>query len=139
MRPGEGLTAARQAEVLEHALSDELADLIADKLGQPTVDPHGDPIPSAAFELQEPATHSLEELDVGAKGIFVRVSDSNPQMLRYLGERGIAPGRHVEVVERQPFGGPLFIRIGDHVHPVGGELARGMRVDTTPPPSDPTA
>lgn len=125
-----------EAEVLEHALSDELADLIADKLGQPTVDPHGDPIPSAAFELQEPATRSLQELEVGARGVFVRVSDSNPQMLRYLSEQGIAPGHRVEVVERQPFGGPLFIRIGAHVHPVGGELARAMRVDTTPASRD---
>jgi DtxR family Mn-dependent transcriptional regulator len=49
-------------------------------------------------------------------------------MLRYLGERGIAPGDRLEVVERQPFGGPVFARFGDVVHPFGGALARAMRV-----------
>jgi DtxR family Mn-dependent transcriptional regulator len=50
-------------------------------------------------------------------------------MLRYLAERGIAPGDAFEVVERQPFGGPLFVRFDDTVHPLGGELARAMRVE----------
>jgi DtxR family Mn-dependent transcriptional regulator len=50
-------------------------------------------------------------------------------MLRYLADRGIAPGAKLEVVERQPFGGPLFVRIGARVHPLGGELARAMRVE----------
>jgi DtxR family Mn-dependent transcriptional regulator len=49
-------------------------------------------------------------------------------MLRYLAARGIAPGDALEVVERQPFGGPLFVRFGDRVHPLGGDLARAMRV-----------
>ena len=49
-------------------------------------------------------------------------------MLRYLGERGVTPGADLEVVERQPFGGPLFVRFGDDVHPLGGDLARAMRV-----------
>ena len=50
-------------------------------------------------------------------------------MLRYLADRGIAPGDELEVVERQPFGGPLFVRFGDDVHALGGELARAMRVE----------
>jgi DtxR family Mn-dependent transcriptional regulator len=52
-------------------------------------------------------------------------------MLRYLAERGIAPGAELEVVERQPFGGPLFVRFGGDVHPLGGDLARAMRVQVT--------
>lgn len=59
----------------------------------------------------------------GARGRFVRVSDSDPGMLRYLGERGIAPGDRFEVVERQPFGGPLHVRFGADVHALGGLLA----------------
>jgi DtxR family Mn-dependent transcriptional regulator len=50
-------------------------------------------------------------------------------MLRYLAERGIAPGTGFEVVDKQPFGGPLFVRFGDHVHVLGGALARAMRVE----------
>ena len=117
-----------EAEVLEHVLSDELEDLIAAKLGDPTHDPHGDPIPSRELTIEEIRTESLESLEPGARGTFARVSDSDPDMLRYLAERGIAPGDELEVLERQPFGGPLFVRFRDAVHPLGGELARAIRV-----------
>jgi DtxR family Mn-dependent transcriptional regulator len=50
-------------------------------------------------------------------------------MLRYLGARGVTPGARFEVVDRQPFGGPLFVRFGDEVHPLGGDLAAAMRVE----------
>jgi DtxR family Mn-dependent transcriptional regulator len=119
----------QEAEVLEHVLSEELEGVIAAKLGHPTHDPHGDPIPSADFEIDERAMPSLAELDRGAHGVFVRVSDSDPAMLRYLGERGVTPGARFEVVDRQPFGGPLFVRFADEVHPLGGELAQAMRVE----------
>ena len=119
----------QEAEVLEHVLSAELEEIIAAKLGNPTHDPHGDPIPSREFEIDEGETSSLADLDPGARGLFVRVSDSDSEMLRYLGERGVTPGAHLEVVERQPFGGPLFVRIGDAVHPLGGDLAQAMRVE----------
>src|SRR5271170_5045202 len=99
-----------EAEVLEHVLSEDLEELIAAKLGHPTVDPHGDPIPSAELELEERPTDRLENLGAGAAGLFVRVSDSDPEMLRYLAERGISPGDSFTVRERQPFGGPLFVR-----------------------------
>src|SRR5205807_9141975 len=73
-----------EAEVLEHVLSEELEELIAAKLGNPTHDPHGDPIPSPDGHVEELATSSLQELQPGARGVFVRVSDSDPEMLRYL-------------------------------------------------------
>ncbi len=119
----------QEAEVLEHVLSEELEELIAVKLGDPTHDPHGDPIPTRELTIQEPATESLQALAAGACGTFVRVSDSDPGMLRYLAERGIAPGDELEVIERQPYGGPLFVRFRDHVHPLGGDLALAMRVE----------
>ena len=118
-----------EAEVLEHVLSEELEELIARKLDDPTRDPHGDPIPTRELQIEERETESLESLQAGACGTFARVSDSDPEMLRYLADKGIAPGDELEVVERQPFGGPLFVRFGDHVHPLGGELARAMRVE----------
>jgi DtxR family Mn-dependent transcriptional regulator len=117
-----------EAEVLEHVLSDELEELIAAKLGDPTLDPHGDPIPSRELTIEEISTESLQTLEPGARGTFARISDSDPDMLRYLAERGIAPGEELEVVERQPFGGPVFVRFGAEVHPLGGDLARAMRV-----------
>ena len=121
----------QEAEVLEHVLSEELEELIAAKLGNPTHDPHGDPIPTRDLTIEEGATKSLQALDRGAHGTFARVSDSDPEMLRFLAERGIAPGDQLEVVDKQPFDGPLFVRIGGHVHVLGGALARAMRVEVS--------
>jgi DtxR family transcriptional regulator, Mn-dependent transcriptional regulator len=121
-----------EAEVLEHVISEDLEALIAAKLGHPTVDPHGDPIPTAELELQEPATERMEILQPGDEGLFVRVSDSDPEMLRYLAERGIAPGERFTVRERQPFGGPLFVQFGEREHAIGGQLAGAMRVELEP-------
>ena len=121
-----------EAEVLEHVLSEELEELIAGRLGDPAVDPHGDPIPTPQFEIDERQTRSLDELAVGAVGRFVRVSDSDPQMLRYLAEHGMTLGTRLEVIDRQPFGGPVFVRFGEREHPIGGELARAMRIETEP-------
>lgn len=118
-----------EAEVLEHHISEELEALIAARLGDPTHDPHGDPIPSADLTIDEGQSVALDALEVGACGRFVRVSDADPEMLRYLGERGIAPGDDLEVVERQPFGGPVFARFGKETHVLGGALARAMRVE----------
>ena len=118
-----------EAEVLEHVLSDDLEELIAAKLGHPTVDPHGDPIPSATYDLQEGETRGLYELPIGATGSFVRVSDSDPEMLRYLAAQGIGIGDELEVVDRQPFGGPLYVRFGESTHALGDALTRAMRVE----------
>ncbi len=121
-----------EAEVLEHVISEELEQLIAARLGDPSIDPHGDPIPSVEFEIEERETVSLDELGIGASGRFVRVSDSNPAMLRYLAEHGITLGQRLEVVERQPFGGPVFVRVGELQLPLGGQLAKAMRIELDP-------
>jgi DtxR family transcriptional regulator, Mn-dependent transcriptional regulator len=121
-----------EAEVLEHVLSEELEELIAAKLGNPTVDPHGDPIPTADLVIEERPTSALADLAPGTRATFVRISDSDPEMLRYLAERGIAPGDEFEVIDKQPFDGPTFARFGDDVHVLGGELARAMRAEVAP-------
>ena len=119
-----------EAEVLEHVLSEELEALIAARLGHPTVDPHGDPIPTPEFEIDERPTRSLDEVPVGTAGRFVRVSDSDPEMLRYLAEHGITLDARLAVIDRQPFGGPVFVRFDEREYPIGGELARAMRIET---------
>ncbi|MGH2873365.1 MAG: metal-dependent transcriptional regulator [Solirubrobacteraceae bacterium] len=118
-----------EAEVLEHVISEQLEQLIAMRLGDPTLDPHGDPIPTPALEIDERETRSLDELQAGAVGRFVRVSDSDPAMLRYLADQRIALGDRLEVTGRQPFGGPVFVRLGEHELPLGGGLARAMRIE----------
>ena len=118
-----------EAEVLEHVLSEDLEELIAAKLGDPTHDPHGDPIPTRDLQILEIPTRSLQSLEAGAHGVFARVSDADPEMLRFLAARGIAPGDEFEVLDKQPFDGPLFVRFGDNVHVLGGSLAQAMRVE----------
>ena len=118
-----------EAEVLEHVLSEELEAIIAAKLGNPTIDPHGDPIPTADLVIEERETVAMDDVEPGVGGTFCRISDSDPEMLRYLAARGIKPGDAFEVVEKQPFDGPLFVRFGDDVHVLGGALAKAMRVE----------
>jgi DtxR family Mn-dependent transcriptional regulator len=118
-----------EAEALEHVLSEYLEARIAAKLGHPTHDPHGDPIPSAELVIDESDTVCLSDLVAGDRGIFVRVSDSDPAMLRYLDDRGVVLGSELEVLERQPFEGPLTVRFGADQHILGGTLARAMEVE----------
>ncbi|MBA2504798.1 MAG: metal-dependent transcriptional regulator [Thermoleophilaceae bacterium] len=120
-----------EAEVLEHVISEELEELIAAKLGNPSIDPHGDPIPSRELKIEEGDTLALQSLEPGTRGRFVRVSDSDPEMLRYLSERGISPGERFEVMEKQPFEGPVSVRFGKREHVLGGKLARAMRADVS--------
>jgi DtxR family Mn-dependent transcriptional regulator len=117
-----------EAEVLEHVLSEELEEVIAAKLGNPTLDPHGDPIPTRELAVADIESRSLYALEPGEKGVFIRVSDSDSEMLRFLEARGIAPGASFELIDKQPFDGPLFVRFGKDVHALGATLARAMRV-----------
>ena len=127
--PWEALHA--EAEVLEHAASDSLVDLIATKLGDPLFDPHGDPIPTRDLQLGNQLPNvSLATLEAGEKAKFVRVSDANSEMLRYLSKHGIAIGDELEMVERQPFDGSCLVRIGRKQHALGMTLATAMRVET---------
>lgn len=119
----------KEAEVLEHWVSKDLEAAIAEKLGHPTVDPHGDPIPTAELVIDEGATRSLASLQPGQTGIFVRVSDSDPAMLRFLAEQGIAPGERLRVIEKHPFDGPTFLLMAGQEVVLGGQLARAMRVE----------
>jgi DtxR family transcriptional regulator, Mn-dependent transcriptional regulator len=117
-----------EAEVLEHYISEDLEQLIAKKLGDPSRDPHGDPIPSAELDIADDATRSLTELEPGDVATFERVSDRDPEMLRYLGGRGIQPGVELTLRGREPFEGPLFVDVGGAEHVLGHRLAAAMRV-----------
>ena len=118
-----------EAEVLEHPISEELEAVIAARLGDPTHDPHGDPIPTADLSVDEGSSIALNDLEIGQRGRFVRVSDSDPEMLRYLSDLGLAPGEQLELIGREPFEGPLVVGFGGKQHPLGIALASAMRVE----------
>ncbi|GAB3451177.1 metal-dependent transcriptional regulator [Streptomonospora sediminis] len=101
-----------EAEILEHVVSDRFVDRIAEHLGDPAVDPHGDPIPSREGRVPERTTQLLSAAEAGTTGVIVRVNDSDPDLLCHLAEQEIGIGMPIELVERRPFGGPLIVRIG---------------------------
>jgi DtxR family Mn-dependent transcriptional regulator len=115
-----------EAEVLEHYISEDLEERLAEALGDPSHDPHGDPIPDRELGLAHDEGAPLADLSPGEGGTFTRVSDSEPEMLRYLAELGIRPGAEIEVTAVQPFGGPLTIAVAGSSHAIGGELAERM-------------
>lgn len=119
----------QEAEVLEHHISEELEELIASRFGDPTHDPHGDPIPSADLRIEEGSTTLLCDLAPGQAGRFVRVSDSDPEILRHLAGLGVAPGDRFRVVRQEPFEGPLVVDFGGREHALGAGLTRAMRVE----------
>ena len=122
-----------EADRLEHHLSDELEQRIAATLGEPTADPHGDPIPSADLAMPVEDTVALGALEAGQGGEVASVSDSHPEMLRYLSDVArIGPGTPFQVQDKQPFGGPLVLRIGSRTVILGAPLAASVRVRRSP-------
>jgi DtxR family Mn-dependent transcriptional regulator len=122
-----------EAERLEHTISEEFEARIDKALGYPTNDPHGDPIPTASGSISTVPDDRLSALQPGESAIVSRVSDTSPEKLRYLGTMGLYPDTEVCVVERQPFGGPLLVRVGDDEHYVGAELADAVHVERAEP------
>jgi DtxR family Mn-dependent transcriptional regulator len=118
-----------EAERLEHAVSDELVDRMAAALGDPEADPHGHPIPSSAGQLTSHDLPTLRELEPGRPAVLRRVSDEDPEALRYLARLNLIPGVELEVLERTPFDGPLRVRVAEGEEMVGLELADRLRVE----------
>jgi DtxR family Mn-dependent transcriptional regulator len=119
-----------EAERLEHALSDELADRLDKALGHPTTDPHGHPIPSRSGQMPIQSGTPLTDLLPGETGVVLEIRDETPELLRYLGELGIYPGEPVTVLEVAPFNGPIHTRIDDVVRVLGQEVAEHVMVKT---------
>lgn len=118
-----------EAEKLEHHISEEFEDRIDRILDFPEIDPHGDPIPRRDGTIPLRTGSPLHESEQGDSLIIQRVKDSNPEVLRYLARIGMTLGVRVEVVEKQPFNGPLILEVGGTRHSVGRELAGHVFVD----------
>src|SRR6266581_1982134 len=121
-----------EADKLEHVISEEFEERLDALLGYPTVDPHGDPIPSKDGIVTTRKGLMLSQLSEGQSAQVLRVSDQDSEKLCYLGQLGLYPEVRVQLVERAPFGGPLRVRVGeapDHVeHMLGVELASQIQV-----------
>ena len=128
----------REAERLEHAVSDELVERMAAKLGNPTHDPHGAPIPSAAGTIDPTRYLPMTEIEVGLAGRFRLIDDADPERLRFIASLGLRPGVEFRVLDRQPFNGPVTIELDDDRQEViGFALASSLQCEqlegSTPP------
>src|SRR5690606_23771212 len=112
-----------EAENLAHAVSDRVIDAIARKLGNPDVDPHGDPIPAADGTMAEREMQPLSEWPEGERGVVARLRTDNPEMLRHILDRGLKLNAEVEVLARDPFEGPLTIRVDGEERIIGHQVA----------------
>ncbi len=118
-----------EAEVLEHVISEKLEARIAAHLGDPTVDPHGDPIPALDGTLPDSSALSLADVPKGEEARIVRVSDQQSERLRYVAQLGLVPGATVKVTESAPFEGPVTIRIGKKTHALDRKLTSTILVE----------
>jgi DtxR family Mn-dependent transcriptional regulator len=122
-----------EADRLEHAISEEFEDRIDQALGYPTIGAHGEPIPTKQGKVEDLDYPRLSDLETGQPAIIRRVSDRNPEMLRYMDQMGLQLGTRVEVREKTPFSGPLQLKIdANKKEALGLEVAYNIFVDLAP-------
>jgi DtxR family Mn-dependent transcriptional regulator len=112
-----------EADRLEHVISEELEARIDEKLGYPTHDPHGDPIPDAGLKIDRRRLRSLDALEPGEEATVERVPDGDAALLRYLERLRLLPGRRVTLRRSEPFDGPLTVLVDGAEHAISRDLA----------------
>jgi DtxR family transcriptional regulator, Mn-dependent transcriptional regulator len=120
--------AHEEACLLEHALSPRVLEALERHLGDPTVCPHGHPIPLADGSVAVISGMSLDVVEPGMTVTVLRVAEDE-ELLGYLGDIGMRPGVRVEVVAAEPFAGPLTVRMGGESRALAREVARFVVVE----------
>ena len=115
-----------EAEKLEHHISEQFEDRIAELLDHPTYDPHGDPIPTKDGIMPEKATLALNEAEIKTLYMVGRVRDQNPELLRYLEQQGVLPGVELTIIEKAPFDGPISLEIDSEIISLGFSIAQNI-------------
>lgn len=118
-----------EAEKLEHVLSETLEDAIAAALNHPTVDPHGDPIPTKDGEIAEVIGSPLSIADLNQPLQIQRVLVQDAERLTYLGSMGLYPNATVTLLKRAPFSGPLLIDVDGEHHALAHNMAELLLVN----------
>ncbi len=119
-----------EAEVLEHAVSDDLVNRIEAFLGSPTRDPHGDPIPSVDGALDMPDVITLAAAPPGQQVRVERVCDTDAEMLRFFETKGIVYGAMLQVLAKEPYAGSVVVQVDIDADPttLGVEASNALRV-----------
>jgi DtxR family Mn-dependent transcriptional regulator len=113
---------------LEHSISDEIAKKIEKALGHPRTCPHGNPIPTECGGIIEEKSMPLSDLELGEKGVIVKITDERREVLEYLSSLDVRPEKTVEVVEKAPLGGPITIRIEGKNRALSQEMASHIKI-----------
>lgn len=115
---------------LEHNTSEIVAEKLAQFLGNPTVCPHGSPIPDENLKLPEAQGIPLTDLETGKKAKIARITNEiNSELLYHINGLGLAPGTEIEVIEKAPFDGTITIKTGDSVRAISAEVASFIKVE----------
>jgi DtxR family Mn-dependent transcriptional regulator len=117
-----------EAEELEHAISESVEDRIDGALGNPTVDPHGAPIPGRDGSFVELSGRRLSDVAAGERVTVIQVDDRDAELLRYLANCELYPGAAVEVLAAEPYEGPLVLKLEDKEIRLGRAAAREILV-----------
>ncbi len=117
-----------EADKLEHVISEAMEDAIAAVLGNPTVDPHGDPIPSKEGHVHKTPGFSLAGAPINEALRLIRVLTQDTDRLCYLGSLGLYPDAQVILRERAPFDGPLLVEVNSTPHALAYEMADCLQV-----------
>lgn len=120
-----------EAEKLEHHISEQFEDKIAELLNHPTEDPHGDPIPSKDGKMPKIMLKPLHSIPLETPFIVRRVKNQNPELLRYLEKQGLIPGVKVEVLNKEPFDGPVQLKVENHTITIANNIAKDIFVVET--------
>jgi DtxR family Mn-dependent transcriptional regulator len=120
-----------EADALEHHISEAFERRVAAKLGDPDVDPHGDPIPGADLEPVEDDTSPLAAHDAGDRVVVARVRDRDDEELAYLADAGIEPGVTLDLCDVTPIGLYVVAHADGERH-LPAEIAETIRVRPAP-------
>jgi len=118
-----------EAENLEHAVSDRFIEAIAAKLNHPEFDPHGDPIPNVDGSMAQRELHPLSDLPLETPARVCRLVANDAQMLQHTIDRGFRLDITVQVMTRDPFNGPLRVRMGGDETVIGHTVAQSILVE----------
>lgn len=118
-----------EAEQLEHVISERFVEAIASKMGYPAFDPHGDPIPSAEGYMEQRILQPLAVLALNTPALVLNLKSEDPDMLQHILDRGLKLDAYVEVVARDPFNGPLTLRVDGELRVIGHNVAEHVMVD----------
>lgn len=113
-----------EAETLEHHISEDFEERIAEMLGHPTHDPHGDPIPQRDGSIPKSIGEPLSSSEIGQQVKITRITNQHPDILRYLENHLLIPGKTIRIIDKAPFDGPLTVSSGERIFAIAFELSQ---------------